>query len=150
LDIISKKWFGSKIENEYVVKKIIIYIFLLSSLFAINETYATNQKDTETVVWSFKNGSSQHLTKFFSKGVFLNINGNQGEYSARQAEIVLKDFFKKHTINEFIVMHEGNHPKDFVQLLANYISSNESFKVIIKGKTENDQLTIFSIDIIRH
>jgi len=132
------------------VKKLFIYILIVSSFSFANSSLASNQKDTETVISSFKNGSSQNLTKFFNKGVSLNINGNQGEYSARQAEIVLKDFFKKYPANEFLVLHEGNQPKDFIHLLANYISTQESFKMIIKGKTENDQLIIFSLDIIRH
>jgi len=132
------------------VKKLFIYILIVSSFSFTNSSLAYNQKDTENIIWSFKNGSSQNLTKFFSNGVSLNINGNQGEYSARQAEIVLKDFFKKYPINELLLLHEGNQSNDFIHLLANYVSTNESFKIIIKGKTENDQVTIFSIDIIRH
>jgi hypothetical protein len=132
------------------VKNLLKYLLLYCCFLICLSTKANHQSDTDALLWSIKNGSSQELTKFFSKGVALNLNGYKGEYSARQAEIVLKIFFKKYPAHDFILTHEGNPQYDFVHLLANYVSSQESFKVIIKGKTENERLTIFSLDIIRH
>jgi hypothetical protein len=133
------------------VKTLLIF-FIISFAFIHYHPARANHppSDLNSLVSSFENGSSEQLAKFFSKGVELNINGNKGEYSARQAEIVIKNFFKKFPADEFVLTHEENSNKGFVHLIANYFSSQGKFKIIIRGKSENEQFYVFSLDILRN
>ena len=46
------------------------------------------------VVSALENGSSSELARFFDTSISMNVNGQQGEYSKNQAEIVLRVFIK--------------------------------------------------------
>jgi len=102
--------------------------------------------ELETVI---KSGFSRELTRYFDNGVELNINGVQGQYSKSQAELVLRDFFKKYPAQQFKIIHQAQQTSKFINYIGNYQTGNERFKILIKGQFQEQELKIFSMEILR-
>lgn len=102
--------------------------------------------ELETVINS---GFSRELTRYFDNGVELNINGVQGQYSKSQAELVLRDFFKKYPAQQFKIIHQAQQTSKFINYIGNYQTGNERFKILIKGQFQEQELKIFSMEILR-
>ena len=57
---------------------------------------------------AIKSSNAAALAKSFAQSVDINLEGNINTYSKAQSEFVLKDFFKKHPVNEFTIVHTGS------------------------------------------
>ncbi len=75
-------------------------------------------------------GNSQQLAKFFSKNVELFINQKEDVYSKAQAELILKDFFSKHSPNDFLIEFDGT-TDGTKYTIGNLITSNGKFRIYI-------------------
>src|SRR5690606_22586844 len=62
----------------------------------------------EDVVVYVRNGNSTAMTRYFDNTVNITILGKQFTYSKAQAEMVMKDFFNKNTIQDYVVMQTGS------------------------------------------
>lgn len=62
----------------------------------------------EDVVNGIRMGNVTAITKYFDKYVSITISNSQSVYSKTQAEMVLKDFFTKNPVKEFVVMQQGS------------------------------------------
>ncbi len=58
----------------------------------------------EDVVNNIRSGNLPAITKYFDKTVAISINNNQSTYSGAQAEMVLKDFYSKNPVKDFVIM----------------------------------------------
>lgn len=103
----------------------------------------------EDVAGVFKSGSSKDLARFFDVGIDININGNQGDYSRNQAELVMRDFFKKHPPEDFQLVHKGSNAEPMVYYIGNYKTETCMFRIFIKGKKHQELIKIFSMDIVK-
>ena len=56
---------------------------------------------------AIKAGSSKELVKSFNTMVELNFEGTRKNYSKSQAELVMKEFFKKYPPEDFQYIHKG-------------------------------------------
>jgi hypothetical protein len=79
------------------MKKLLYIGLLLFIVFSFTQARSTNSTSSsiDGIVSVFQLGSSKELAKYFDSGIDININGNQGDYSKNQAELVMRDFFKK-------------------------------------------------------
>ncbi len=107
-------------------------------------------KENETILASFKTGSSKELSKHFEQGVELNINGNQGEFSKNQAELVVRDFFKKYPPENFEIIHESFSGEQIKNFIGTYTSLGDSYRILIKGKIFREEFRIYSLEIMRY
>ena len=73
-------------------------LVLILFLWLLPLTEPASPAQIDPIVSAIQGGSSSDLARYFFPTISLNINGQQGEYSKNQAEIVLKDFFKKNTV----------------------------------------------------
>ncbi len=103
----------------------------------------------EDVAGLFRSGSSKDLARFFDSGIDININGNHGDYSRNQAELVMRDFFKKYPPEDFQLVHRGNNSEPLVYYIGNYKSETCLFRIFIKGKKQDELIKIFSMDIVK-
>ncbi len=95
---------------------------------------------------SLKAGSSRDLSAMFESNVELNINGNEGDYSKNQAELILKDFFKKFPPEDFNIVHKGKSGSQIQYYIGSYQSSHGNFRILIKCKIKDDDILIYSMD----
>lgn len=103
-------------------------------------------EELETII---RSGGSKELTRFFENGIELNINSTQGQYSKSQAELVLRDFFKKYPAQQFKIVHQAQQTSKFIYYIGNYQTANDQFKILIKGQFQEQDLKIFSMEILR-
>lgn len=130
------------------VVPILISFFIIFS-FSIF-TFAESECGNEVIFISFKNGSSKELARHFENGVELNINGSQGEFSKIQAELVIRDFFKKYPPENFEILHEGFSGEQIKHYIGTYTSMGEAYRILIKGKIYQEDYRIYSLEIIRY
>ncbi|WP_235062821.1 DUF4783 domain-containing protein [Indibacter alkaliphilus] len=108
-----------------------------------------NRESIDDIVSTFKYGSSRDLARFFDNGIDINISGIQGDYSKNQAEQVMRDFFKKFPPSDFTIVHKGNGTDLIINYIGNYKSDNSEFRVFIKGKKNDENIRIYSLDIVK-
>ncbi|MCH7401397.1 DUF4783 domain-containing protein [Belliella kenyensis] len=126
----------------------ILYLLLLS--FSTIIAPISNDQTNDAILTTFKNGSSREIAKFMEQSVELNINGNQGEFSKNQAELVLRDFFKKYPPENFEILHESNSGEQIKNYIGTYQSMGEPYRILIKGKIFRDEMRIYSIEIMKY
>ncbi|WP_086540271.1 DUF4783 domain-containing protein [Algoriphagus antarcticus] len=103
----------------------------------------------DTVISAIDNGSSSELAKYFDSSISLNVNGSQGDYSKNQAELVLKDFFKKNPSLGFsLVFHSENNPS-LSSYIGDYQTAEALFKVFIKVSQQASDFKIYSLEFVK-
>lgn len=131
-------------------------LFYIGILFLIVFTYTqaktsnTENSSIEEIVMVFQSGSSKDLAKFFAQGIDININGNQGDYSKNQAEVVMRDFFRKFPPIDFQLLHKGNNSEQIIYYIGSYKSEETVFKVFIRGRKEQNDIKVYSLDILKN
>ncbi|WP_083638978.1 DUF4783 domain-containing protein [Algoriphagus marinus] len=103
----------------------------------------------DPVISAIDGGSSGDLAKFFDTSISLNVNGQQGEYSKNQAEIVIKDFFKKNPSLGFKVVFRSETNPSLISYIGDYQSTESSYKVFIRVSQQGENLKIYSLDFVK-
>ena len=128
--------------NKIIASLIIGFGFFFLSL---NTQQVTAQSQDE-IIQSIQEGSSSDLASYFNSSIALNINNNSGDFSKNQAELIFRDFFRKFPPQSFEVIRQGEATEPLWYFIGNYRSEQDIFRVLIKGKSENETLGIYSID----
>lgn len=91
-------------------------------------------------------GDSKLLASHFNKSVELLIKNNEDVYSKAQAELILKEFFRKNTPNNFIVEAEGE--SDGINYaIGNLKTANGKFRIYLSYQKINGHSTISRLNI---
>lgn len=127
--------------------KINLILFFLLWVSPSVESGSTSQIDP--IITAIQGGSSSELARFFNPTISLNINGQQGEYSRNQAEIVLKDFFKKNPPLEFSLVFKNENQSSVSTYIGEYASGQSSYKVFIKVSQVESSFRIYGLDFVK-
>lgn len=103
----------------------------------------------DTIVSAIGSGSSSDLARFFDSSISMNVNGQQGEYSKNQAEIVLRDFFKKNPSQGFSLIFQNENPGSLSTYVGEYSSNQGTYKVFIKVSQNGSGFRIYSLDFVK-
>ncbi|GAB3230153.1 DUF4783 domain-containing protein [Algoriphagus aestuariicola] len=128
------------------VLSLILSVFLWIS---VPELEGTPDANIGPVVSALESGSSSDLARFFDSSISMNVNGQQGEYSKNQAEIVLRDFFKKHPSRGFALVFQNENPGSLSTYVGEYSSSQGKFQVFIKVSQNASDFRIYSLDFVK-
>jgi hypothetical protein len=128
-----------------------LFQLILSSLlwFSFPNLEEVNKDSIDPVVSAIESGSSSDLAKYFNPSISLNVNGQQGEYSKNQAEIVLRDFFKKNPPGGFSLVFRSENPSSLSTYIGEYASGPGSYKVFIKVSQQDNSFLIYSLDFVK-
>ncbi len=138
--------------NELPMEKFLYIGLILFVMLSLNEAKTTSSHSDdlkEEILLVFQSGSSKDLARFFENGVDININGNQGDYSRNQAELVMRDFFRKFPPVDFHLLHEGNNSEQIIYYIGAYKSEDTTFRIFIRGKKDNATIKFYSLDIVK-
>lgn len=139
-------WLGFCQSRLMLVFKLIFSIFLwLSS----PDLAVKMENSIDPIVSAIGSGSSSELARFFDSSISMNVNGQQGEYSKNQAEIVLKDFFKKNPSRGFSLVFQNENPGSLSTYIGEYSSNQVTFKVFIKVSQNSNGFRIYSLDFVK-
>ncbi|HAZ24369.1 MAG TPA: DUF4783 domain-containing protein, partial [Algoriphagus sp.] len=78
-----------------------------------------------------------------------NINGQQGDFSKSQAEIVLKDFFKKNPPLKFSLVFRSENNPSLSSYIGDYQSGKGIYKVFIKVNQQDAQIKVYSLGFVK-
>lgn len=119
-------------------------------LFVNHDSLDQQQSTDRTIQNAISSGNSNTLASFFFTTIELSIPDAQGSYSKAQAELLMKNFFSKHSPKSFSIINEGlsgGEKSRFV--IGTYATEKgESFRVyyLIKEISGRQQLTILKFE----
>lgn len=103
----------------------------------------------DSVISAIDTNSSSELARFFESSISLNVNGQQGSYSKNQAEIVIRDFFKKNPSKGFSIVYSSETNPSLSSFIGDYLSGQGTFKVFIKVSQQDSNLKIYSLEFVK-
>ncbi len=95
---------------------------------------------------ALKTGSSRELSKNFNDIIELSIDGEKSSYSKQHAEILIKEFFKKHPPADFQYVHQGASKEGLKYAIGNYSFSGGEYRVYMLIKRFNGNYLIDTIE----
>jgi len=87
----------------------------------------------------FETADASKLAVYFNTSLDLTLPGNEGAYSKKQAEQILKMFFTNNPVDAFTMNHTGNSNNGSTYLIGSYKStSQKKFRVYLLIKSSNN------------
>lgn len=131
--------------------KTAIKIILLNVLLVFSLT-AQAQSDVlfENVENALSASSSRALAKHLYTKVELKIDGQRKEYSSKQAEAILKQFFQENNAIKCEFVHNGqNNAGGIVYAIGNYETSANNFRVVVRAKQFDGAYKLYRIEFTK-
>ncbi len=128
------------------------FLNLLFSLFLLFHSPVKAEMEEltiDSVISAIDNNSSSDLAKHFESSISLNVNGQQGSYSKNQAEIVIRDFFKRNPSQGFTIVYRSETNPSLSSFIGDYLSGEGTFKVFIKVSQQDSDLKIYSLEFVK-
>lgn len=100
----------------------------------------------QEVIAGFSQGKAELISKYFINNVELTIDNKENIYSNTQAEIILRDFFKKNVPQSFSILHEGGK-NESKYAIGNLKTAQGTFRITILLKQENGKTYIHQLRI---
>lgn len=116
----------------------LVLILCISASFGAN----AQSEVINNVRTAIKAGSSRELVKSFNNMVELNFEGAKSNYSKSQAELVMKEFFKKYPPQDFQYIHKGSSKEGLTYVIGKYDFESGSFRVWILVKKFGDNYLV--------
>lgn len=98
---------------------------------------------------AIKSNEATALVKTFAQSVDLNLEGNISTYSKAQSEFVLKDFFKKHPVKDFSIVHTGSSKGGLQFAIGRYLSGSDNYNVLIRVRQVGDEYLVHEISFVK-
>jgi len=121
------------------------YSILIGIFIGIN-VFINAQEIPGNIVTGLGNGNAEMVANYFESTVELIINNKENIYSSKQAQIILKDFFKKNPPKSFSILHEGGKESS-KYAIGNLISSQGKYRITILLKQNNNKPYIHQLRI---
>jgi len=119
---------------------------LIISLYFITFASIASAAVPDAIILAFKTGNSKELGKYLNVNVELAIAEIEDVYSKTQAELLLKDFFVKHSPTNFIIIHEGG--KEGSRYAIGTLTTNKGdFRVYFLLKIQDGNSVIHQLRI---
>ena len=121
--------------------------FFLALVFACcgwNSLYS--QEDPfNSIVKAFEESDAGALAEWFNPTVELLLPEHQNTYSASQAEMIIKEFFKKCPAEKFNILEKGATDPESKFAIGEYSTKEKNYKVYTYLRKENEQFLIHKI-----
>lgn len=89
------------------------------------------------------------LVKSFAQSVDINLEGNINTYSRAQSEFVLKEFFRKHPVNDFSIVHVGSSKGGLQFCIGKYVSGSDSYNVLMRVRQVGTENLVHEISFVK-
>ena len=97
--------FGSIIEQFMQISS--MSFKLLMAFFLLNANAFIAGDITDEIALAVRSGNSKEISVHFTDNVDLKVLQQEDVYSKAQAELIVKDFFSKHTVKSFEIDHKS-------------------------------------------
>lgn len=89
------------------------------------------------------------LVKSFAQSVDINLEGSINTYSRAQSEFVLKEFFRKHPVNDFSIVHVGSSKGGLQFCIGKYVSGSDSYNVLMRVRQVGSENLVHEISFVK-
>ena len=116
--------------------KIVLALLLFFSPFV------TSVDIVDGVANAIRTGNAKEISKYFADNVDLKVLEQENIYSKAQAELILKDFFAKHPVQEFTVVHKSQPKNESQFAIGTLKTTNGNYPVHFLMKTAAGSTTV--------
>ena len=99
---------------------------------------------------ALKASNSRELAKYLHDRLEIKLDNERKEYSANQAEIVLKQFFQKHPSDATEIIHQGNSSGGIIYAIGKYTSGTSSYRVVLRAKKYREVYKIYRLEFSKN
>jgi hypothetical protein len=124
-------------------RPVLVCFFILIGIQGFSQELFNPMKD------ALKTGNAKEVVKFFNTSVDMNVEGNVDTYSKAQAEFVLRDFFKKHPVSDFNIVHTGSSKGGLQFAIGRYVSNGDNYNVLLRVKEVGGENLIHEINFVK-
>jgi len=118
-------------------------IFLVISVILVSWSNVWAQDDPfDPITKAIQESDAGSLSESFNLTVELQLPGNEGTYSYSQAEMIMKDFFKKCPPDSFKIIRKGTTDPISMFAIGDYSSGNKLYQVYIHLSKEKEKYFI--------
>lgn len=96
----------------------------------------------DDVAASIRSGNSKNVSKYFIDNIDLKVIEQEDVYSKQQAEMILKDFFAKHPVKSFAIVHKSTPKNGSQYIIGTLETTNGKFRVYFLNKTTDTETLI--------
>ena len=121
------------------------FSIVIIGLTFISSAQAQDNEIIEQVRDALKSGSSKELVKLFNETLDMNVQGKMKSYGKSQAEVVLRDFFKKNPPKGFNIIHKGASKSGLPYAIGEYKSNDDTYRVFVRVKKSGKDFFISEI-----
>lgn len=111
----------------------------LTILFSTLLLVSAKAQVLEDVANNIRSANVPALTKYFDKIVAITMNNNQATYSSAQAEMVLKDFYNKNTVKDFVIVQSGASGSTSKYVIGKLTTSGGTYQLYIVLKVKDEK-----------
>jgi hypothetical protein len=91
---------------------------------------------------AIRSGNAKEVSKYFADNVDLKVLEQENVYSRAQAELIIKDFFAKHPVKSFTVVHKSA-PKNSSQFAIGILDTGAGkYRIHYLMKTASGKTTV--------
>jgi hypothetical protein len=109
--------------------------------------YGLVQSETKAVITALKTGNSVLLARYFDNRVDISMPAKSDNYSKKQAEMIMKDFFDQNIVKTFELKHSGEN-KDGSQFFTGVLHTREhNFRTILFMKPKGSKLLLQQLSL---
>jgi hypothetical protein len=133
-----------------IMNRFFLLVILLSGLKAGAFAQADQASLADRVVAWIAKSEINTLTDHFDANLQMNILDKESFHSKAQAAILVKDFFKEHSVISCELQHKGGAASNLF-MIANLKTSKGSFRLSVHFRQVSGQekITFFSIEPIK-
>jgi hypothetical protein len=124
-------------------RPVLVCFFILIGIQGFSQELFNPMKD------ALRTGNAKEVIKFFNTSVDMNVEGNVDTYSKAQAEFVLRDFFKKHPVSDFDIVHTGSSKGGLQFAIGRYVSNGDNYNVLLRVKEVGGENLIHEINFVK-
>jgi hypothetical protein len=115
----------------------ILLLFIISTA-----SFAFKIDVIDDIAATIRSGSPKNISKYFIENIDLKVIEQEDVYSKPQAEMILKDFFAKHTVKSYTVAHKSEAKNGSQYVIGTLDTSNGKFRTYFLIKTSGAQTLI--------
>lgn len=125
------------------------HLAILGIILATNMVGQAQSEIFNPMKDAIKASDATGLVKTFAQTVDIEIEGNTNAYSKTQSEFILKDFFKKHPVTDFSIVHTGSSKGGLQFSICKYTSGLDNYNVLIRLRQLGDEYLVQQISFVK-
>ena len=125
----------------------VLIISIISCFFSFTPAEIQQKDIFDTLAGYFKDSNSKEIAGYFESIIELEILSEEGEYSKAQAELILRDFFSKHSPVSVKIIHRLSSSSNYKFVVLSVQSKLDKLRVSISLAKNGNKFLIKTIKI---